>query len=498
MDARKAARALGIAAALVCGVAWLATIAWALATLLVRPLDGVEGDVLFEANRIRAGYPLWVDPSVGAHEYGEPPARYLVLYPPVWSSLLSLFPRGASPMLARVVATLAWLGAPAWIVWRSPPERRRVVAIAAIFVTGSYTLTLFGASGRPDALAVALSAVALERASRLARIDTLVGALFALAAWTKPNVVGAAPGAFLAAALLARRASTSTSSARAIARGVVGASFVTIAVALVLARASGGVWLKHLLESTGQPPSVDWWLAQLASRGPFFLVPLAAALAIGWRSRRDPGATIATLALATSTAWCLLSLAKIGSASNYFMEPLLAALVVLSRADLPALTPRVSAAAAALAVAQTAWVGVASARSAAEGIPRAREQLAALTSARELCGAGPTDLVLADEPGLELMLDGRVIATPFQSTHLARRGLFPIDAWIADVERPEVRCLVMQDDLLDRPLDRVDPDHDRFGPELRRTLASEMSKVGDRGGLVIYARRPRATPSIGP
>jgi hypothetical protein len=84
------------------------------------------------------------------------------------------------------------------------------------------------------------------------------------------------------------------------------------------------------------------------------------------------------------------------------------------------------------------------------------------------------------------MMNGRIVATPFQSTHLARRGRFPLDAWLADVAHPSVACLVMQDGLLERPLDRVSVEHDRFGPDLRRALAARFHLVTLRGGYRIY------------
>jgi hypothetical protein len=507
-------RALWLAAGAFVLAGLVASLAWAIATLASRPLDGVEGEVLFEAERMARGLPLYVDPAIGAREYGAVPARYLVLYPPVWSALLSRLPGSlaAQSAVARAAATVAWLGALAWIAWRAQGERRRRAAAAgAAFVASVFTLTLFGASARPDALAVALAGVALERASRrssedgAARVDWLAGALFALAAWVKPNVLGAAPGAFAAAAMWtaarARAGSGAARSARpsrpvrararsvvaAVAPGVAGAAVVSLAIGGVLTAETGRAWIEHLLLSTGQAPSLSHWLEQLASRAPFFALPIGVALAVGWRARDDAGAAIATGALATSAAWCLLSLAKIGSASNYLMEPCVAGVVVLARADLP--RPRSALVAAALALAQVAWDDVASVRSAIERVPRDRAAASLVANARLVCGADPGDVVIADEPGLELMVDRRVVQTPFQSTHLARRGLFSIDAWRADVTSPEVACVLMQDDLLDRPLDAVDVEHDRFPVELRRALRETFVKVGERGGIFVYRRR---------
>lgn len=488
----RAARVLVGLAALVCGAALLATLAWLVLTFPVRPLDGVEGDVLFEALRLRAGAPLWVDPAVGALEYGLPPARYYVLYPPLWSAVLALAPTSAAPLVARALSALAWLGVLAFAVRAAPRGARRAPAALAAFAAGAWVLTFYGASGRPDALAVALAGVALLRASRAGRVDVLAGALFALAACVKPNVLGAAPGALLGAALAGHREGGRAAAARRSLPGVAGALGTGALVALVLTAASGRAWLTHLLASTGQAPSGALWAEQMASRAPFFALPLLATLAVGLRaSRASASALVATSALATSLAWCALALAKIGSAANYFLEPFVAAVVVLAHAPLPKLrTPAASFAIAGLLLGQALWTGIASVRSAVEHVALSRARAGLLREARTLCGAPPSSVVIADEPGLELALDGRIVETPFQSTHLGRRGAFPIAAWREDVRRPEVACLVMQDDLLERPLAEVSIEHDRFGPELRGALREAFVRVEARAGWFLYRRAP--------
>lgn len=476
-------RPLFVLAALVVAASLVASLGWAVVTLAARPLDGVEGDVLFEADRIRAGLALYTDPTIGVDGYGPPPARYLVLYPPLWSAALSLVPTTASAIVARSVALACWLGALAWPVVKAPRERRPAAGAVAVLAASIWVLDLYGASGRPDAAAVLLAGLALERSARRGEVDVLAGALFALAAWTKPNVIGAAPGAMLATLLFTRRL-----------RGIAAAAITSAVVALALHVASGGKWIAHLLASTGQPPDASLFVEQLVHRVPFFVLPIAFALAAGWHARRDPGARLAVAALATSVAWSLLCLAKIGSATNYFLEPMVCAVVVLARAAVPALSERGRAALAIGCIMQTLWTGIASVKSAAKETGLAFERARAVAEARSTCGAPPASVVLADEPGLERMLNGRVIATPFQSTHLARRGKFPLDAWIADVRRPEVACLVMQDDLLERPIGEVSVAHDRFGPELRRALASRFQLVAERGGYRIYRARDREEP----
>src|SRR5271165_5666254 len=82
--------ALGLLVVL--GVLALSCLVWGIAQAFVRPPDYAEGCVLFNAARIRSGLPLYVNPVVGAHEYGEPPARYFVAYTPLAAMWLSALP----------------------------------------------------------------------------------------------------------------------------------------------------------------------------------------------------------------------------------------------------------------------------------------------------------------------------------------------------------------------------------------------------------------------
>ena len=447
-----------------------ASVAWLFCTLTVRPLDGVEGDVLFEADRLRDGLVLYTDPLQGAFDYGPVPARYLVLYPPLWSAVLSRIPFAAAALGARVLASLSWFGVLAFMAWRAPQRRPALVAAAAI--AGTWVLALYGASGRPDAPALAACGFALERATRRApSFDVLTGVLFALAAWLKPNVIGVVPGVVIGALYVSR-------SWRAVLPGVLGGVAFSVAMAVMLSSVSHGAWLHHLLASTGQPPNASLWLSQLASRGPFVALPFAFVIGIGLRAR----AWVPLAALVTSLVWTIVSLAKIGSASNYLMEPCLAALAVIAVAPLPPARPFLVAA----ALVQGLYNGVANVRSALEHITTARAQAAALVRVRRGCSG----VVLADEPGLERMLNSRIIQTPFQSTHLAPKTPGLTEAWSSDVSRPEVTCLVMEDDLLARPLTAIDPVFDRFGVPLRQVLAGRFDLASRDGGYWIYRLRP--------
>ena len=480
-DARAPVRAVWALAAACTGVALLAALAYSIATLPVRPVDGVEGEVLYEAARLHAGLPLYTDPVEGAFDHGPVPARFFVLYPPVWSFLLSLVPLAARVLAGRVAACVAWFGSLAYLAWRASRSQRRVACAAAAFAGGVFTLALFGSAARPDALALAISAVALQRAIRRGLPDFVCGALFAGATLTKPNVLGIAAGVLGAGLWI---------DVRATLRAFGGALVVGGACALVLQHISDGVWIQHLVRSTGQPLSLLVWKEQALWRLQFLGAPLALALFAGWRSRSDVHVAIGLSSLVASIAWALVSLAKMGAASNYWMEPALAAVAVVSRASIPARpSPRGAWTFAAAALLQAMWTGVGSTRSSIEAIGMARRHRDLVDGARRACGAAPGDIVLADEPGLELMLNGRLVATPFQMTHLVRQGRFPIGPWLADIRRPEVRCLLVEDDTLQRSPEREDVVHDRFPAAVLNELRKRFVLVDESAGWRLYRAR---------
>jgi ABC-type transport system substrate-binding protein len=71
-------------------IAGAAAMTCAIITSQSRPAVGIEGEILKPLVSVKAG--LYIDPIAGTHEYGEPPTRYYVLYPPLWSWLVSLLP----------------------------------------------------------------------------------------------------------------------------------------------------------------------------------------------------------------------------------------------------------------------------------------------------------------------------------------------------------------------------------------------------------------------
>jgi hypothetical protein len=470
-----------VAAAL---LALLAALVYAFGTLAVRPLDIVEGEILFEAQRLRNHLPLYVDPALGARDYGAVPSRYHVLYTPLWPFVLALVPERLAAIGARLTTGVAWFGLLGVTVGEAPAHRRKATLFAAAFAGGTFMLARHCATASADVVAVVLAAAAVFRSVRLGRVDALSGALFALGAWTKPNVIGLAAGALLHEMIVGRARSVSPLGAALVVSGV---------LALWTDRLSGGVWLTHLASSTMQPATFARGLEQIVPRFPFLGAPHLFAAYFGFRARSEPRVRFLLAVLSASLVWTMIGMAKLGSATNYWLEPSFAAVLLMAHAPIPRMGGVAPAARWLAALAALVVLGL-NAQACLWATREARVRRDAIGRVRARCGAALSDLVLAEHPGLEMMLDGRMIETPFQMTHLLRQGRYPLELWKSDVAAPEVRCLVTESDLLERPLSEVNVDEDRFGPEMRAALVARFELVARDGGYWIYRARDARSP----
>ena len=465
------------------GIALLASLAFSYLHVFSRPLGVVEGLLVFEASRLREGLTLYVDPLVGARDYGPVPARYYVLYPPFFSWILAQVPAAVAGAVGRALVSTVWLGLLAWLVSRARPANRRVAFTAGLYLGGVCLLARGMTTLRPDAIALMFAGIALERSVRRNEVDGICGALFALAAWFKPNVLSIGAGV-VAYALLVQRVNAW--------RVIAGGLLASIGCAAWVEHMSHGAWLDHLVRSTAQALSLSRWLEQFFSRLLFLGLPHAFVGWCAWRARRTPGIAIAFVALVTSLAWTSFSMAKSGSAVNYWGEPSVAMLVVLAHAPLPD-PSRIARVALSLAGAVFAIVSaVASVLLAKETLARDDAGVRAIARARSLCKTSTTDVVIAGDPGVEMMLNGRVVATPFQTSYLVRHGKFPLALWKEDIERPEVSCLVLPNDILEhRP--PTDPEEmvetTCYGIELHDSLNRLFYLASRDDGMWIYRRR---------
>jgi len=445
---RRLTAACFYAAATFVAAALVVVIVWAIATLGSRPLFG-EGEALFEASRIRAGLPLYTDPVRGAADYGSVPSHYYVLYTPLWPALLALVPSPHVAAMARAFDTAAWLGILALFAGMARRRQWHPAVLLAGYFAGNYHLVIFAASARHDMLAVAFAGLGLARSLRARRVDALAGALFAIGAWVKPNVIGLAAGAFVAQAM---------SAPGALLPGVAGAVVAAGGCAAGVQRASNGEWLVHLFRSTAQPLTLAEWLDCTPGNLAWFGAPVAWALAVGSRDRH-PASRIAFGALAASTAWALFLGAKTGSASNYWLEPCVAAVAMGAVAPWPQTGGTASLVVAVMAVIQSSYVGAASIRSVLDSVSRDRIQRELTEDARAVCRT-TGGVVLSDDTGVQLDLDGRIVLEAYQFAHLVRAGRLPKELILSVVEHPDVTCYLEHSGIL-RAVPAVDAAIDR-------------------------------------
>jgi len=463
----------------------LAALVYAFGTVAVRPLDIVEGEILFEAQRLRNHFPLYVDPALGARDYGAVPSRYHVLYTPLWPFVLAQVPERLAAIGARLTSGVAWFGLLRVTVGEAPAHRRKATLFAAAFAGGTFMLARHCATASADVVAVVLAGAAVLRSARRGRVDAISGAFFALGAWTKPNVIGLAAGALLHEMIVGRARS---------AKPLGAAVLVSGALALWTDRLSGGVWLTHLVSSTMQPAIFARGFDQIVPRFPFLGAPHLFAAYCGFRARSEPRVRFLLAVLFASLAWTMLAMAKLGSATNYWLEPSFAAVLLMAHAPIPRMGATVAPVLRWLAALAALVVLGLNAQACLRATREARVRRDAIGRVRARCGAAPSDLVLAEHPGLEMMLDGRVIETPFQMTHLVRQGRYPIELWRSDVAAPEIRCFVTENDLLERPLSEVSVDEDRFGPEMRAALIARFELVARDDVYWVYRARDAHSP----
>src|SRR5262249_26271178 len=156
---------------------------------------------------------------------------------------------------------------------------------------------------------------------RQGRVDAISGALFALAAWTKPNVIGLAAGA-VADEIVAGRARSLQPTAAAPG---LGGSLPRGAPWL-----GGGAGVEHLTRSTMQSAHVLRAMEQVALRFPLLGIPHLFVAYCGFKSRKDPRVRLVLTALCASLAWTMVSMGKVGSSTNYWLEPSVAAVLLLA------------------------------------------------------------------------------------------------------------------------------------------------------------------------
>lgn len=470
-------------------VSALLTLAFVAHAFAFSPQNPVASEIGFEALRVARKLPLYVDPWKGAWEDGAPPSRYYVLYTPIFPTLVGKLAALWSPTLAgvqttgRAIAVLAWLGFHVPVVIFAEKDRRWATAVAAMFGASLYFISRHAASMSPDTLATALVCGGVLRAVVKNRIDPLAAVLLIAGPFVKPSCLGGVAGAALVHLALRRDGWLRTVVAGALAGGL-----------LILAchLASGGAWLANIKSSTGQPLTLTRWLQEFGSRAIVLGVPH---LVIAWLAWKRRTTWLAVGPLLGSIAWATFMMAKHGSGSHYWFEPTGLAIIAISRMPVaigsfgPQPEPmwtRWAALAFGVVAAITSWPQYALEPG------RYRAWDARIAALRAHCVRGPGDFVISSDFETEMQLDGGRISVPaWQSVFLAKTGKFPLDAWRADLARPEVKWVVLGVDPRHPPPETNDTkiEGNPFNDILRDVLFEHFDFDRELAGTWVFRRK---------
>lgn len=465
-----------IAVACALGALALFCFAFEIAQSFVRPMDYPEGCILFNASRIRDGLPLYVDPGVGAYEYGEPPSRYYVAYVPIAAAALSLFSTKLALVIARLVGLVAWYAALGWSVYSARPGCRGPAAVAALFVGGTYLLAMWAADAKPDSIALLIASLALARSLRKGQADAWAGVLFAIALLVKPSVMGMGVGAIGGSLLVHRR--------RAFP-GAIAALAVLFGALGLLQIGSSGRALSHLQSALGLAFVPALSVENLASRLPFIAGLVVIAGMAAFRARGTDGGRIAAASLFTSLFFMVIGFGKIGAASNYLMEPALASVVILAHHRLHWPTTLAARGAAFfLATLTLAWATTGSVLSLDDEVGKFGQERAALERIRSRCNDRPGALSLSLDPGIEMELNGRLQTHHVELWNAARAGRFSSALWAHDMQSRRIRCFVITVGKREPP-----PVPGGLVPaDVAEVLFAEFRLVARVGTFAVYAR----------
>ncbi len=462
---------------------------------LVRaPDDPVAAEISFEALRVAHGWPLYVAPEIGAWEMGAPPARYFVLYTPVFSWLIGkLTALFFVPSLAKVhlvgraLAFLSWVVIQVVPVITSPLSARRNTTFATVLAVSLFFLSRNSYSMSPDTFASMFVCLGVVRAVRVGHVDSFAAALVAMGPFVKPSCLGAAVG--VAIVLLLRR---HPGWWRAVLSGL-GVVLVLAAFSHIVSR---GLWITHIISSTGQPLGWVRWTEQFGSRSVFLGIPHGLVAYLAWR-RRVAWEVLGPLV--SSVLWCCLMMSKHGSGTHYWIEP--SALAIVAVASMPLQrTPTLKWRRHANWFAHLAslfLVLLCSARYWAHSIPEFSARRSRIELLKNHCNLGPGQFFVSSDASLELELNGRLSVPSWQSAFLVRKGTFPLEAWKSDLLRPEVQWLGLGGDIfapranLDQRSNDESVEEDPYREWMTELIRNNYIYDANVGGVFVFKRRVR-------
>jgi hypothetical protein len=443
-------------------------------------LNFVEGFNAADAARLASGNGLYGNPE-------EQPWVATVYTPLYFAATAAVTATGLDALLGgRLVAAVSALAICLVVVFAGWNRSRAVALVAGLGFLSSPEVREWLSIARPDFAAVALSCLGVVVAERVPgrRGALAAAALVAMAVLTKQTQV---------AALLAVAAVAFVRDPRRGWRVGAFAVGLVVAGAVALQVSSGGHFLWHAVTANANPFSLDR-AASLARRfaGPHLpeIVAVAALLAAGAARRR---LTLPWLYAALSIP-ITVAVGKVGSDTNYFLEPL-AATALLVALELPSGSSVLAGRwgrmewtlVVILATAVAAIRGYDAARTRP---PNDRTVAAYLAAAEHLKTVRGT--IVSDDATL-LRLAGRpVVFQPFVMTQAAEAGHWDEGPFLAALADGSVTMVIAQ---------RETPElyASRYTPEMRRIIDERFRPVATlHSGFVFtfLARRSgEATPA---
>jgi hypothetical protein len=407
---------------------------------IVNPLaEYAESCVVHAADRLGSGLPLYVDPKVGTN--APYPSRYYVPYSPVTVAWTVLFPAGHRLVLARFANSLAFVVTSAILLWDAKKQSAKVFWPVLLFPLTSYCFCQWAGNGKPDWIACLAVVLGFRRVLRKGEADSWVVLLFLFGFWMKPSFLGLAAGT-LAMDVLWRR--------KAALRVVLTAFTLGLGSFGALYWLSGGALRTHMQAAMAFYFQFDTFVENMLHYTQFFGGTIVATLCFR-RWDRFLAGVFASLFLS------LVAFGKLGASHNYWIEPIFAALIWLASPRQPL---QISQQATTCKAAEPwryrsrVWIGVIACMlslvcSSTATFPAVRDLYArkdegarAIAFAKQKCDLGPNDVAIAGEPGVEYVLNDRILSHQLEFVLQQGKATFPTELFLEDAKRKELRCVV--------------------------------------------------------
>jgi hypothetical protein len=424
---------------LLCLVATAFTL-FGLGLRIVNPLaEYAESCVVHAADRLGSGLPLYVDPKVGTNAVY--PTRYYVPYSPVTVAWTVLFPAVHRLVLARFANSLAFVVVSSLLLWDAKKQSAKVFWPVLLFPLTSYCFCQWAGNGKPDWIACLAVVLGFRRVLRKGEADPWVVTLFLFGFWMKPSFFGLAAGTLSMDVLFRREA----------ALQVVLAAFVLgLGSFGALYWFSGGALRTHMQAAMAFYFQFDTFVENMVHYTQFFGGTLVATLCFR-RWDRFLAGVFASLFLS------LVAFGKLGASHNYWIEPIFAALTWLTCPRHPSEAGRketTCGAAEPWRYRPRVWVGVTACMlslvcSSTATFPSVKNLYAlkdegarAIAFAKQTCDLGPNEVAIAGEPGVEYVLNGRILSHQLEFVWQQGKATFPTELFLEDAKRKELRCVV--------------------------------------------------------